>query len=116
MELSTETMQIRTPSLHANKIHARLLRWDGQHLGRRIWDRDFTVWSSTRVPEITGRLGWLTLPETMLGEVPAMRNLAEEVKSEGIEDIVLLGMGGSSLAPDVFQTTFSNTPGYPRST
>jgi len=70
----------------------------------------------TRPPRwrrIDDRLGWLLLPEAMQNEVPGLLAFADEVRGSGITDVVLLGMGGSSLAPEVFQRTFGNRPGYP---
>ncbi len=82
-------------------------------LSSRVWSGDHTVWSPTIVPELVDRLGWLTLPETM--EEPAREFLAfaDEVRAEGTRHVVLLGMGGSSLAPEVFQATFGRREGYP---
>jgi transaldolase / glucose-6-phosphate isomerase len=79
----------------------------------RVWAKDHSVWSATPVPELTNRLGWLTLPATMLSEAAAFSAFAEEVRSEGTRHVVLLGMGGSSLAPEVLQATFGRRPGYP---
>jgi transaldolase/glucose-6-phosphate isomerase len=70
---------------------------------RRIWRRDGTLWAPEGTAELTDRLGWLSVAEKMLGEVDDMRSLAEEVRADGITQIVLLGMGGSSLAPEVFR-------------
>ena len=77
---------------------------------RRIWEKDHTVWSDDP-SEITDRLGWLTVPEAMLGRVPELKRFAEECASDGLTTAVLAGMGGSSLAPEVLRTTFSVAPG-----
>jgi transaldolase/glucose-6-phosphate isomerase len=94
-------------------VKQRLKTWRAEHVCRRIWERDFTVWSSEQLPEITDRLGWLTLPETMQEETGSIRAFSDEVRADGITHVVLLGMGGSSLAPDVFMASFGNAPGYP---
>jgi glucose-6-phosphate isomerase len=65
-------------------------------------------------PELTDRLGWLELPESMENQLVALRSFADKAKADGTKHIVLLGMGGSSLAPEVFQETFGNAPGYPK--
>jgi transaldolase/glucose-6-phosphate isomerase len=95
------------------KVSERLKEWDSKDVGRRIWEKAFTVWSGTELPELTDRLGWLDLPESMKGELGSIRTLADEIKAQEVKYVVLLGMGGSSLAPEVYQTTFGNAPEYP---
>ena len=79
----------------------------------RIWKKDHTPWSKEPQPELTDRLGWLELPVTMEKQIGALRAFADQVKADGIKHVVVLGMGGSSLAPQVFQETFGNAAGYP---
>ncbi len=95
-------------------VRSRLAEWVANDTARRIWEKDFTVWSATEIPEITDRLGWLSLPETMLTEIDGINTFVAEVMSEGLRYVVLLGMGGSSLAPEVYRATFGHRPGYPR--
>ena len=78
-----------------------------------MWERDGTLWSTEPQPELTDRLGWLDLPESMRSKLPALKALASEAKADGFLDVVLLGMGGSSLAPEVYFRTFGSTPGQP---
>lgn len=94
-------------------VGARLEAWDTNGISGRIWAKDPTVWAETDLPELTDRLGWLTLPDDMGGEVPELQAFADEIRDEGVAHVVLLGMGGSSLAPEVFQATFGNAPGRP---
>ncbi len=94
-------------------VRERLERWDAEDFARRLWAKDPTLWSVEPQPELTDRLGWLTLHETMRSKLPKLRALADEAKQEGFRHAVLLGMGGSSLAPEVYQRTFGNAPGYP---
>lgn len=84
---------------------ARLEAWESAGVGRRIWEKDPTVWADPDTPEITNRLGWLDLPSRMSSKVAGWRSLAEVVAARGTTDVVLLGMGGSSLAPEVFSAT-----------
>ncbi|MCZ6751595.1 MAG: hypothetical protein O7E51_07190 [Acidobacteria bacterium] len=94
-------------------VEAIWQRWQAEKFASRLWEKDYTLWSAEPLPELADRLGWLTLPETMRGQLDDMTALAESAKAEGISHVVLLGMGGSSLAPEVFQRTFGNAPGYP---
>lgn len=96
------------------QVEKRLKLWKEQNFSRKLWSRDPTLWFPEAQPEITDRLGWLSLPETMPDKLEELVFLAEQVKDEGMRHVVLLGMGGSSLAPDVFQKTFGNADGYPR--
>ncbi len=95
------------------RVADRLRAWHDAGFSRRLWSKDPTLWSSEPVPEVTDRLGWLTLPETMHDHLEALAAFADEVRAAGVRHVVLLGMGGSSLAPEVFQRTFGNAPGHP---
>jgi glucose-6-phosphate isomerase len=70
-----------------------------------IWSRDHKVWRPDPV-EISNRLGWLDLPEQTLAELPSLSNRIERLLDYKPTDVVLLGMGGSSLCPEVFRRTF----------
>ena len=94
-------------------VEARLARWQEEGFGRRLWEKDYRLWSPREIPELTNRLGWLALPDTMTAEVGRLARFAREVAQEGIRDAVVLGMGGSSLAPEVFSRTFGAAFGYP---
>jgi transaldolase/glucose-6-phosphate isomerase len=98
---------------YQNFVDKRLKSWREINFNRRLWEKDSTLWFSEPVPEIADRLDWLTLPEMMHEQLEALVSFAEEVKNDGMRHIILLGMGGSSLAPAVFQNTFGNAPGYP---
>lgn len=94
-------------------IEVRLARWERAEVGRRLWRKDYTLWSERLVPEIQDRMGWLTQPEIAHEELGELCAFAEAVRGEGMRHVVLLGMGGSSLAPEVFQRTFGPARGYP---
>lgn len=98
---------------YKERIEERLSLWERDRFASRLWRKDPTIWFKEPTPEITNRLGWLDLPERMLEEADRILDFAEEVKREGIKDVVLLGMGGSSLAPRVFMETFGNASGFP---
>ena len=81
---------------------------------RRIWERDPTLWSESpdhrRV--IANRLGWLTVADAMRRQVDSLRAFADEARAAGFRRAVLLGMGGSSLAPEVLRATFGPAAGF----
>jgi transaldolase/glucose-6-phosphate isomerase len=95
------------------KFEERLGAWKREGFSRRLWAKDPTLWADRQTPEITNRLGWLELPELMPGKSGRLSAFAEDVRADGFTSVVLLGMGGSSLAPEFFQKTFGNRPGCP---
>lgn len=78
---------------------------------KRIWERDYTLWSNSPT-EITNRLDWLTIVDEMLDKTDDIVEFVNSVKDK-YEFIVLLGMGGSSLAPEVFSKIFGSNENYP---
>jgi transaldolase/glucose-6-phosphate isomerase len=94
-------------------VQRRLERWQEEDFGRRLWARDPTLWSPRPLPELTDRLGWLTLPEALPAEIEALTRFGDAIRQEGFRDAVVLGMGGSSLAPEVYAHMFGHAPGYP---
>jgi glucose-6-phosphate isomerase len=87
------------------------LEMEEKDLIRRIWAHDHTVWKPVD-NEIGNRLGWLHCPERMPESVAELTRFAEELRSEGFTDCVLLGMGGSSLAPEVCRNVFGVRKGF----
>jgi len=79
-------------------------------VARRIWRKDATLWASEGTAEIANRLGWLTIADKMLEDASQLREFAEGCVAEGLTDVVLLGMGGSSLAPEVFRRSYRAVP------
>jgi transaldolase / glucose-6-phosphate isomerase len=98
---------------YQSKVDARLEQWEREKFLERLWERDPTLWFPRPVPEITDRLGWLFIGKSTYPQLEDLVNFAHQVRMEGITDVVLLGMGGSSLAPEVFQKTFGNAKGFP---
>jgi glucose-6-phosphate isomerase len=81
-----------------------------------LWKRDPSVWSSdpTVQKAIADRLGWMRSPALMADSIDRLQNFAAAVKRDGFIDVVLLGMGGSSLAPEVLRAVIGVAPGWPR--
>ncbi len=82
---------------------------------RRIWAKDHALWHEDPAHQavIRNALGWLTVSEEQICQVSRLQAFADEVKAAGFTHILLLGMGGSSLCPEVFRMTFGVVPGYP---
>lgn len=81
-----------------------------ENLVQKIWDHNHTVWKPEPT-EITNRLGWLDIADRMVESIDEIESVKKSLKDEGYTHALLLGMGGSSLAPEVFRRTF----GYSKS-
>ncbi len=90
---------------YRNELDRALLGMESEKVVSRILGRDHTVWKP-EPDEITNRLGWLDTAETMIENVGAIEKFVENVKSAGYTAALLMGMGGSSLAPELFRKTF----------
>lgn len=75
---------------------------------QRIWSADYTLWKNSP-DEIVNRLGWLSLPKTMPGQVKRLKSLVGAARALGVSRVLLLGMGGSSLAPRMYSKLFSES-------
>jgi transaldolase/glucose-6-phosphate isomerase len=96
-------------------VDQTLAQLQSDEFGARLWQRDPGLWkddAATR-EKIADRLGWLPVIEEMQTQVPELQAFAEEIRGEGFTHAVVLGMGGSSLAPDVFRHTFGSKEGFP---
>jgi len=98
----------------AGAVEARLAGWADARFGERLWSKDPTLWFDESVDEIENRLGWLDLPNQIPPRAADLSRFAGRIRLDGIEAVVVLGMGGSSLAPEVFQGVFGNAKGHPR--
>ncbi|HEV8151489.1 MAG TPA: transaldolase, partial [Solirubrobacteraceae bacterium] len=95
-------------------IAARIKEAAESEVARRIWHKDPTLWGPADQPEVADRLGWLTVTDALEDAVDDLEAFAKEVAGEGTQDVVLLGMGGSSLAPEVIRQSFGRQDGFPR--
>jgi glucose-6-phosphate isomerase len=105
-------VEIRTANLAAfeGAIEAALAGLGSRDVVRRIWAKDWTVWGGAP-GEIVDRLGWLTAAEDSLRRLPGFEAMAREAHAEGFREAAVLGMGGSSLAPEVLGRVFPTGDG-----
>lgn len=100
------------PGDYAPQIVAVLDDLSENRIPQRIWEKDYTVWRP--IPdEIANRLGWLDAPAETKAELGRLTEAAGKLKADGVTKVLLLGMGGSSLCPEVLSRTFGSAPGYP---
>ncbi len=109
---ATDPQQLALGST-AGPVTDRIARWQTERAGSRVWAKDASLWPAAPASDVRDRLGWLQLPELMHHELEELNAFAEQARAEGIRHIVVLGMGGSSLAPDVFARMHVAAPGYP---
>ena len=101
------------PSELQSLVAAANARLSVSHAVERLWACDHRLWKQDPT-DIANRLGWLTIIEHMKDRTEELRTFAASAKKRGIRDVVLLGMGGSSLGPEVFRATFGSLDGFPR--
>src|SRR5215213_4809340 len=103
------TIETQLPAGLKTPVAERLQAAASEHVARRIWDRDGTLWAPEGTAELTDRLGWLDIAERLAAEADDLRAFGAEVRDAGITDAVLLGMGGSSLGPEVLRRSFGES-------
>jgi transaldolase/glucose-6-phosphate isomerase len=91
-------------------VKATLETWRARGNVRRLWAKDATLWTGLGEE---AWLGWLDIVSQQVEKLGELRAFASEVKQRGFRHVLLLGMGGSSLAPEVLRMTFGVVPGFP---
>jgi glucose-6-phosphate isomerase len=84
-------------------------------LTKRIWRKDATLWKDDEASQkiIRNSLGWLTVPDEMIGVVDELSEFADLIRNRGFQTVMVCGMGGSSLCPEVLTKTFGRQAGFP---
>jgi transaldolase/glucose-6-phosphate isomerase len=101
-----QTIESSLPEDLEGPIADRAKLAEHENVARRLWARDESLWGGPGVPEIADRLGWLTVSDELLEQAGELREFVAGVKADGFTDAVLLGMGGSSLGPEVVRRSF----------
>jgi transaldolase/glucose-6-phosphate isomerase len=112
--LSTPKVNTQSATLPADldaAVKKNLNDWRASGKVRRLWQGDASLWTNE---DEANWLGWLGITDVQIADIAKLKALAEEVKNAGFSDILLLGMGGSSLCPEVLSLTYPQTPGFPR--
>ncbi|MGA8214001.1 MAG: bifunctional transaldolase/phosoglucose isomerase [Candidatus Sulfotelmatobacter sp.] len=98
------------PESLAASVKTNIADWKAGNKMQRLWQRDATLWTGD---DEAKWLGWLDITEEEIAHPIQLRGLAKEIWSAGFKDILLLGMGGSSLCPEVLRMTFGKIAGFP---
>lgn len=100
--------------IYAQDYADTMKRLEREFVASRIWNQDGSLWKDNGpiIARIENRLGWLNVLDTI--DYDRLQALQNDIKASDFEYIVLLGMGGSSLAPEVLSKTFGSAPGFPK--
>jgi transaldolase / glucose-6-phosphate isomerase len=101
-----ETIDSSLPDELEPLIAEIVKRAEHERVAHRIWSKDDRLWGPPGQAEVADRLGWLTAPETYEDQIDDLEAFAQQAVEDGLTDAVLLGMGGSSLAPEVLRRSF----------
>ncbi|MBZ0274802.1 MAG: bifunctional transaldolase/phosoglucose isomerase, partial [Anaerolineae bacterium] len=98
---------------YGDSVQEKLKELDADMAIGRIWGHDGSLWKdhSPTIAKIQNRLGWLDVVQTI--DLNRLKALQASVRDSDVTHVVLLGMGGSSLAPEVLYQTFGRQPGFP---
>jgi transaldolase / glucose-6-phosphate isomerase len=105
-----DAMSCKLPAPLDKEVQDTLEDWRREGKVRRLWAGDASLWTETDEAKWTG---WLTVVDQQLGAVAELQDFAADVRRSGFRDVLLLGMGGSSLGPEVFAVTLGAKPGFP---
>jgi transaldolase / glucose-6-phosphate isomerase len=102
---------VSLPSDLQDSVQAAVSDWQDGRKVERLWKRDASLWSGT---DEANWLGWLTITEEQIAKVSELKQAAAKINEDKFSHLLLLGMGGSSLCPEVLGKTFGTLPGHPR--
>jgi transaldolase / glucose-6-phosphate isomerase len=108
VSLNRQTSKLPGPL--ANAVSASLEDWKKNNKVARLWQKDASLWTGA---DESNWLGWLTVTEEQLARIAVFKQIADDVKKARFKHALLLGMGGSSLCPEVLRMTFGKIRGYP---
>jgi glucose-6-phosphate isomerase len=108
-----DTQIVYSLGKHQNAVNDAWEKMRKDNLIERIWTKDYTLWKP-KSDEIINRMGWLDAPVQTLGKINYVRRVVAPPLSNKIKEVILLGIGGSSLAANVFGQIFGSHTGYPQ--
>jgi transaldolase / glucose-6-phosphate isomerase len=108
--VSVNRLAFKLPKGLDAAVNASLDDWKRNNKVARLWQKDASLWTNT---DEGNWLGWLTITEEQLASLAALKQFAAEVKKAKFKHVLLLGMGGSSLCPEVLRMTFGKIAGFP---
>ena len=106
MSLNRQTYTL--PDKFDSDVNASLQNWKKNGKVKRLWQKDASLWTGTDEDKW---LGWLDITEQQIEDVDNLKQIAADIKKAGFKNALLLGMGGSSLCPEVLRMTFGKAAG-----
>ncbi len=103
-------LDLALPTDLRNAVDETVAAWEEKGNARRLWEGDAALWTGEDEAKWTG---WLTVARDQLADLTPLTELAADVREAGFTDAVLLGMGGSSLCPELLAETFGAAEGHP---
>jgi transaldolase / glucose-6-phosphate isomerase len=103
-------LKISLPAALSAAVKATIADWQSGRKMQRLWQRDATLWTGS---DEANWLGWLDIVDEQLAQHDQLQKIAKEVQQRGFQHVLLLGMGGSSLCPEVLRMTFGRLTHYP---
>ncbi len=110
MNLTINSQTYKLPDQLAAAVESSLADWQSSGKVKRLWTRDAELWTDN---DENDWLGWLGIVDEEIVQVQRFSDLAEEIRSAEFTHALVLGMGGSSLCPEVMAMTFGKQDGYP---
>ena len=108
--MSLNRQSYKLPAELSGAVKASLEDWKSNNKVQRLWERDASLWTGA---DESKWLGWLDIVDEQIGQIDHLKNIAADIKKAKFKHALLLGMGGSSLCPEVLRLTFGKIKGFP---
>ncbi len=113
--MSSLDLQVSLPRALESAVANTAAAWESQGKLNKLWSKDASLWTSGEGSDDESKwLGWLDIVERQQADLPTFASLRAEVQGAGFSHALLLGMGGSSLCPEVLALTYGQQPGFPK--
>jgi len=108
--VSVNPQKYKLPKDLAGQVAAAINDWKSNNKVQRLWQKDASLWTNT---DEANWLGWLTIVDEQIANIAPLKEIAADIKKAKFKHALLLGMGGSSLCPEVLRMTYGMIPGFP---
>jgi len=108
--VSVNPQKYKLPKDLAGPVAAAIDDWKSNNKVQRLWQKDASLWTNA---DEASWLGWLPIVDEQIANIAPLKEIAVDVKKAKFKHALLLGMGGSSLCPEVLRMTYGKIPGFP---